>query len=143
MTWSYFPKHCGVMTRQELQSSPGDLTPRHCRSTTGQIYMQAPQLRQISLAIRKGVTTSLFWPLPTKPMAPLPICSAHILTHNPHRMQSSFSILNLTCSNPICEAKSCKVLELGHLASKSSSISFRPFITFSECVFTFIPSLTG
>ena len=57
--------------------------------------MHAPQLRQISLTIRKGVATSLFLPLPTKPMAPLPICSAHIRTHNPHKIQSLFSILNL------------------------------------------------
>ena len=129
--------------RQELHSSPGDLTPRHCKFTAGQMYMHAPQLRQISLAIRKGVATSLFWPLPTKPIAPLPICSAHILTHNPHKMQSSFSILNLTCSNPISEARSCRVFEFGHLAISNSSIIFRPFISLSVCVFTLIPSLTG
>jgi len=105
--------------------------------------MQPPHSLQTSERISKGVPILLFVPRPRNPMAPDIICSLHIRTHNPQRMQSSCSCLNRCCRTLYWEARSWIVLDWGQEARRSSIIILRAFITRSEAVRTFRHSSTG
>jgi hypothetical protein len=71
------------------------------------------------------------------------ICSSHILTHKPHRMQSSYSCLKRCWRTSWAEAKSWIVFDWGHEAKRSSRTIFRALTTRHDAVLTFNPSSTG
>ena len=90
-----------------------------------------------------GVPMLRFSPRPRKPMALAIICSSHMRTHRPHRMQSSCSCRNRCCRTSCAEARSWMVFDCGQEASSSSRIIFRARTTRAEAVRTFSPSSAG
>ena len=105
--------------------------------------MHAPHSRQISDGSPKGIETLRSFPRPIKPIAPAPICSLHILTHNPHSRQSSNFGVKRNFSMPISAARSWTGLLVGHRARRSSTIIFLACMTLFVSVRTTIPSCTG
>ncbi len=102
--------------------------------------MQPPQVRQTSDCRSNGVPMRRDSPRPAKPMALATICSSHILTQRPQRMQSSCSCRKRCCRTSWAEARSWIVFDCGQDARSSSMTIFRARTTRAEAVRTFCPS---
>jgi len=73
------------------------------------------------------------------PIALATICSSHIRTQRPQRMQSSCSWRKRCWRTSWAEARSWITFDCGHEASISSMTILRAFRTRSDAVRTFIP----
>ena len=115
----------------------------HRSSQTGQTYRHPPHCRQRSDFMSNGVPMLRDWPLPLNPIAPPIICSAHILTQRPQRIQVSCSCLNRCRRTSYLEARSWIVFDSGHDARSNSITMARARMTRLELVLTTNPSSAG